>query len=128
MGRYYEGDISGKFWFGVQSSDDASFFGGSESEPNYLNYYFSTDDLPDIEEGIAKCVAALGENKQKFETFFGEGGQGENGYTDTTLKDALAVTDEEVGKLLEWWARLELGEEIRKCVVEKGECSFEAEL
>ena len=27
MGRYYNGDIEGKFWFGVQSSDDADFFG-----------------------------------------------------------------------------------------------------
>ena len=27
MGRYYHGDIQGKFWFGVQSSSDASHFG-----------------------------------------------------------------------------------------------------
>ena len=27
MGRYYNGDIEGKFWFAVQSSDDADFFG-----------------------------------------------------------------------------------------------------
>ena len=27
MGRYYHGDIGGKFWFGIQESDDASFFG-----------------------------------------------------------------------------------------------------
>jgi hypothetical protein len=27
MGRYYYGDISGKCWFGVQESDDASHFG-----------------------------------------------------------------------------------------------------
>ena len=30
MGRYYVGMISGKFWFGVQSSNDAENFGGSE--------------------------------------------------------------------------------------------------
>ena len=28
MGRYYHGDINGKFWFGVQSSVDACNFGG----------------------------------------------------------------------------------------------------
>lgn len=28
MGRYYHGDISGKFWFGIQPSDDASQLGG----------------------------------------------------------------------------------------------------
>jgi hypothetical protein len=27
MGRYYSGQIAGKFWFGVQSSNDASYFG-----------------------------------------------------------------------------------------------------
>jgi len=28
MGRFYHGDICGKFWFGIQSSDDASNLGG----------------------------------------------------------------------------------------------------
>jgi len=28
MGRYYSGSIAGKFWFGVQDSDDATKFGG----------------------------------------------------------------------------------------------------
>ena len=27
MGRYYSGDIEGKFWFAVQDSDDADHFG-----------------------------------------------------------------------------------------------------
>ena len=36
MGRYYYGDIQGKFWFGVQSSDDASYFG---VEPEYLHEF-----------------------------------------------------------------------------------------
>ena len=36
MGRYYNGDIKGKFWFGIQKSDSASRFGGTE----YLEYSF----------------------------------------------------------------------------------------
>ena len=36
MGRYYEGDIEGKFWFGVQSSDDADFFGCEGRPPSVL--------------------------------------------------------------------------------------------
>ena len=43
MGRYYNGDIDGKFWFAVQSSDDADFF-GVQGESSYLSYYFSEDD------------------------------------------------------------------------------------
>jgi len=31
MGRYYRGDIEGKFWFGVQDSRDAEHFGGKET-------------------------------------------------------------------------------------------------
>ena len=27
MGRYYSGDIEGKFWFGIQESNDADNFG-----------------------------------------------------------------------------------------------------
>ena len=30
MGRHYDGDISGKFWFGIQSSNDAVHFGAEE--------------------------------------------------------------------------------------------------
>ena len=29
MGRYYQGDIEGKFWFAVQSSADPEFFSPS---------------------------------------------------------------------------------------------------
>jgi hypothetical protein len=39
MGRYYTGDIEGKFMFGVQSSDDANFF-GVEGESRSLDYYY----------------------------------------------------------------------------------------
>lgn len=36
MGRYYNGQISGKFWFGVQASNDANNFGvEGTDEPNY---------------------------------------------------------------------------------------------
>lgn len=38
MGRYYTGDIEGKFWFGVQDSDDATYFHiGCEHQETY--YY-----------------------------------------------------------------------------------------
>ena len=37
MGRYYYGDISGKFWVAVQSSDDASYFG---AEPEFQHEFY----------------------------------------------------------------------------------------
>ena len=48
MGRYYNGDIEGKFWFAVQSSNDADYF-GVEGDARFLNYYFTEEDLPKIE-------------------------------------------------------------------------------
>ena len=30
MGRHYDGDIEGKFWFGVQDSSDAEYFGAED--------------------------------------------------------------------------------------------------
>jgi hypothetical protein len=41
MGRYYNGTISGKFWFGVQSSRDLSNFKEQPfEEPTELYYYY----------------------------------------------------------------------------------------
>lgn len=124
MGRYYSGDIEGKFWFAVQNSGDASFFGGEENEPNYMNYYFGKDDMRSIKKGVEKCIKELGIYKEKFDKFFKES----NGYNDEMLEKEFGISNEKVKKLLEWYARLELGEKIKKCVEEKGECNFEAEL
>ena len=40
MGRYYSGHISGKFWFGIQSSYDASYFG---IEHNNIKRYYGCE-------------------------------------------------------------------------------------
>jgi hypothetical protein len=49
MGRYYSGDIEGKFWFAVQSSTAADRFGASHNEPSYVEYCYSEDDLEGVE-------------------------------------------------------------------------------
>ncbi len=123
MGRYYNGEgIEGKFWVGVQDSDDASFFGGEVVEPQILKYHFDMNDLESIKEGIKKCNAELGENKEKIDQFFEEKAT----YNDIELGEYLEV--ENSSSLLEWYARLELGEKILKCVKEQDYCDFEAEL
>jgi len=76
----------------------------------------------------------LGEDKEKLDSFFRS--DGAEGYTDEKVAKHLGfpfvpgdpaslapVTD-----VLEWYARLELGEQILKCVEEKGSCEFEAEV
>lgn len=124
MGRYYSGDIQGKFWFAVQSSDDASFFGGSELEPNTIQYFFCDQDLPTINEGIEKCLKELGAFKKALDDFF----KGRNGYNDEMLVKELGISEKRVKHYLTWYARLHLGEQILECVKKKGECSFDAEL
>ena len=126
MGRYYNGDIEGKFWFGVQSSDDADFFGSKGEEPNqFLDYHFTKDEhLKDIKKGIKECEKELGTWKEKLDKFFKDN----NGYNDKMIEDQLGLKKEKSKELLEWYARLELGNQILECVMKQGDCSFEAEL
>ena len=44
------------------------------------------------------------------------------------LEDQINLSPEKSKGILTWYARLELGEKIKKCVEENGDCSFEAEL
>jgi hypothetical protein len=136
MGRYISGDIERKLWFAVQSSDDADHFGyigdyvyyndppGEEDEPYALAYSFNTEHLESINNGIQECLDALGEYKEKFDLYFGE----HNGYTDENLAEKTGCGMEKVKELLQNYARLELGMEIKKCVEETGTCCFDAEL
>ena len=55
MGRYYFGDIEGKFAFAIQSSDAADRFGVS-GEQNTLSYYFGSDNLDTIEEELKNIL------------------------------------------------------------------------
>ena len=131
MGRYYQGDIEGKFWFAVQNSDDANNFGGSEielqdddGEVMELEYFFAKEDLESINEGVQTCITDLGEFKPKLDEVFSLS----NSYNPDELAKQLGVGQAKYRDLMESYARLHLGEKIKKCVEEKGECRFTAEL
>lgn len=134
MARRYHGDINGKFWNIVQASNDASFFGGVESEPCYIEYAYTEDDLQDIECGLNKCRTFLGEYKQKLDAYFGKKTSYDNTQIASCLgigineKEGKDIDEQTLNEILSWYARLQLGEKIRKCVEETGECNFEAEL
>lgn len=124
MGRYYNGDIEGKFWFGVQSSNDADFFGATGYE-TYLSYYFTKEDhLEHIKGSLKICEDKLGVAKEELTTFF----KNRHAYNEGQIKKETSLkTDKAIRDNLEWYARWELGKKILDCVEEHGECSFEAE-
>jgi hypothetical protein len=115
MGRYYNGDINGKFWFGIQKSDSASRFGGIE----YLEYSFDEDDLDGVKKEIKLIKKSLGENLKKLEQFF----EREGTYMETDLED-MGITK----PMLSDYADLLLGIKIRDCIKENSKCNFTAEL
>ena len=119
MGRYYSGDIDGKFWFGVQSSNAADRFGVIGDEPAYLNYYFSDEDLETVEEEIKAIEESLGDKKKILDDFFAS----VTGYNDSDI-EALGVSKDDLVD----YADLGLGIKIRDCIKEHGQCSFDAEL
>lgn len=119
MGRYYQGDIEGKFWFALQSSVAADRFGVPHCEPSYVTYYYQEQDLDGVEKEINNITESLGDKLKVIEDFF----KGKGGYNDEMLAEAGITKDE-----LREYADLGLGIQIRDCIIEKGECTFDAEL
>lgn len=117
MGRYYNGDIEGKFWFGVQPSNASERFGGRVYEPSYIEYYFDDKDLPKLKEELDAI-----EQSDSFENtkeFF----ENRSVYGDVEAKEHN-VSDEDIRE----YADYQLGVKIRDCIKEMDECKFSAEL
>ena len=122
MGRYYSGDINGKFWFGVQSSDAADRFGRIGGTPSYLDYYFDIDDLPEVEAEIQRIESTLGEKKATLDAFFNQ--EGKLGYQDKELTE-IGIDEQDLSE----YADLLLGYKIAKALKESASdtCQFTAE-
>lgn len=139
MGRYYTGDIEGKFWFAVQNSGDATHFGGTHDyidgegevvdedamdEAVEMYFHFDQSHMEDIRKGITLCLEQLGEYQEALDNFF----ERQESYSHESIAKELEISEAKVDKLLPHYARLMLGLKIENCVGEKGECNFEAEL
>jgi len=106
MGRYYSGDIEGKFWFAIQSSDDADFFGAEgevNEEDGEISYFFVKEDMDGINDGLEVCQEKLGENLPKLDVFFAS----VNGYSYDEIEELLGLEREEAKKALEDRFKLE---------------------
>jgi hypothetical protein len=119
MGRYYSGDIEGKFWFGIQSSQAPSRFGGTAYEPQVIHYEFSKEEhYQEVCQEIENIEKNLGNNFQKIEDFFKD----KPSYTTDALHKA-EITDD----MLKEYADLLLGKKIKECLDQQDYCNFEAE-
>ena len=117
MGRYYNGDIQGKFMFAVQPSNAADRFGSVGQIPDIIEYHFDEEHLPKINEELAE----LKDGHEKVTKFFESIGNG--GYNDK-MADEYGITDQDLMD----YADYNLGSQIKQCIEEDGSCFFEAEL
>jgi hypothetical protein len=123
MGKYYSGDISGKFWVGIQNSDAGERFGAEAQECTSIPYYVSDTKINKVREEIEIIENNLGGYLRTLNKFFGNN----NGYTNEMLVEA-GIPENKINYLLSEYADLELGKKILKCLEDNCFCYFEAEL
>ena len=124
MGRYYSGDIEGKFWFAVQPSNAADRFGVT-GQSEHISYFFDKENLSDIKYELGEIEKNLGKYKEKLDKFF----EKNCGYNDEEIARYLRVRDlSKVQELLRDYVDYKLGTQILECVEKNGSCYFEAEL
>lgn len=129
MGRYYTGDIEGKFAFGVQASDAADQFGVEGQTPQCLEYYFRTDDIPEVKARLTELEESFGKYKTPILAYidlFGCKPYEQDIPLSTYLERAgmKLLKDEKLSNYFDY----SLGRQILQCIEEQGECNFSAEL
>ena len=126
MGRYYDGDINGKFWFAVQDSNAADRFGVIGSEPNFISYYFHEDDLEEVRNELKRIEDELGKNLELLEKWYNNVDEIRK---DLTIERYLGMADgQELRHLIREYADYTLGKQIEQSIIDKGSCYFDAEL
>ena len=119
MGRYYSGDIEGKFMFAVQPSNAGERF-GAEEQKDYIQYYVEREQSYDhIVRELDKIEGSGAlERVQKMFAI-------ENGWNDEILKK-YNVSEEDLSEYADW----RMGKQIKEFFDENPEelyCNFTAE-
>ena len=119
MGRYYNGDVEGKFMFAVQPSNAHERFGAVEYEPAYISYTIDRDKYDDIVKELNSIdKGAIDRVTKMFEE--------NNGYNDDTMKQ-YNVSKKDLSE----YADYILGEQVKNFFDDNPgeyECNFEAEV
>ena len=120
MGRYYSGDIEGKFMFAVQSSNAPERFGAEENQ-NYIDYYIDGSQIDEVRKEVKQIETEHADQVKRIEKMFDEN----FGYNDST-KEKYGVTREGLSE----YADLRLGRQILKYLEENPHdgCTIQAEL
>jgi len=103
MGRFFTGDIEGKFWFGVQDSFAPERLGAIACQISFL---FEDKDL--LEQKLSELKKQIGDSIEKFDKFFAENKL----YNDETLATYMNEEQEVVKKKLEIYADIKLGNKV----------------
>jgi len=120
MGRYYNGDVDGKFMFAVQSSDAHERFGARSEESNYIPYVVYRDSYAEICAEL-DSIKHKG-HVDKVENMFNK----EEGWNDK-IQERYNVTDKDLSEYADYKIGLQL-KEFFDDNPDTDECRFEAEL
>jgi hypothetical protein len=128
MGRYYEGDIEGKFAFGDQESSAADRFGVTGQVPEYLDYYYDETNLPGLESELKAMEKEFGEYRTPLLSYFDLFDISDN--TRLHFRDYLEKGGLQTMSSEQWHEYNDylIGRKILKSIKDKGDCSFTAEL
>ena len=113
-------------WFAVQESNDADNFGVIGEPSSDLYYHFNEDNIRGINKELAKCRESIGtDSLEIMDRYFKKHRTESHQALDDLV---IKIGDTEYKKLKEYYARIELGEQILQCIKENnGECSFSVE-
>lgn len=92
MGRYIFGDIEGKCAVGLQSSNFADRFGKIGYQPEYLEYIYSREDIPDVKRELKSMRKVYGRQFAKIRLYFKD----KNTYSTADMAEALNLTVDEL--------------------------------
>jgi hypothetical protein len=99
MGRYYTGDIEGKFMFAVQGSDAGERFGAHELDNHVIHYYIQRESYDDIVKEL-KSIEESG-CLERAEVIMREGYEMES--LPLIYKDLQGYADYRMGKKIKEW-------------------------
>ena len=102
MGRYYSGDIEGKFMFAVQPSSAGERF-GAQDVTDYVEYYVDREEYDNIVNEI-NDIEKTGAVKRVQDMFAIE-----NGWNDEILKK-YNVSEEDLSEYADWRMGMQMKE------------------